>query len=529
MKTVFILLLLAGTTFAQVLNPFVSHPPIPQFKDGVSVGNFDSSTNWQEISGMAPATLPANSAYFWVVSDSPANMLACVSKVNASNQGVWTLTSAPAFSDIEDVATARISGQSYVYVADFGDNGNARATFNLFRCKEPAVTGSDGSIAAVDYETITCAYPGGGGAPSHKDAECLLVDPDTGDMYVITKREAVPGVYQLLHAASYSGTQTLTDMGNMFDIPDITTVPLGATACNVTSGSISRSGKEIVVKNYDATYYFARPDKTVSIMTTLQQTPVQINYVGGGSSSGTYLKRSHPSAEPQGEGTCWDQDDQNLFSCSEYISTEGSTASRYPLFRYDRISAAPTTITFQEGVSPTGAYAGTLDTYIWDTNPTTDNGAGTSMVVDTAIGVETDQRKALLKFDISAIPTTAKVVSATLELYINTEGQGWKFHKMLVTWGESSTYNSLTAGIDNDGTDAATAADCINGINLDTLTGTTRNNMLVDTVQAWVSNPSSNFGWVIEQIDSSTGDGVQFDTSEGATASRRPKLTVKYN
>lgn len=494
----------------------------PYFTDGLSVGNLTSTANWQEISGLARPNHTANQGYLWLISDSPANMLAAISVADASNQGVWTLTGAPAFTDWEDISSARVGGIPYLYVADFGDNGNARATFNIFRIVEPVITGSNSSTSS--FETITCAYPAGS-LPSHKDAELLLVDPDNGDMYVVTKREAVAGVYYLAHASSYTGTQTLTDLGNMFDIPDVTTVPLGATACNVVAGCISSDGREIIVKNYDKAYYFARPSKSVSIYTTLTQTPVEISYVGGGSVS---PKKSHPSQEPQGESICFSYDGNSLFTASEFLSTEGSTSTRYPLFKYDRIRKVPTTVTFQEGVSPTAGYTGTLDTYIWDTNPSTDNGGGVSMVVDTAIGTENDQRKGLLKFDISAIPTSARVVSAQLDLYINTEGQGFKFHKMLVSFVESSTYNSLTGGIDNDGAEAAVAADCMNGINLDTVVGTVRNNMVISTVQEWVSNPSTNFGWMIEQIDSSTGDGVQFDTSEGVTSSRRPKLTIKY-
>jgi hypothetical protein len=52
-----------------------------------------------------------------------------------------------------------------------GDNNNARATFNIHRCVEPAITGSDGTILSGDIQTIVCAYPGGAGAPTHKDAE----------------------------------------------------------------------------------------------------------------------------------------------------------------------------------------------------------------------------------------------------------------------------------------------------------------------------------------------------------------------
>jgi len=136
----------------------VSNELVPFWFDGLSVGNLDNSANWQEISGMATPQKAANANYLWVISDSPANMLACVLASNGSNQGVYTLTNPPAYSDWEDLSSGTVNGQPYLYVADFGDNGNARATFNIFRIKEPTITGAGGAIAEADYETITIRY-----------------------------------------------------------------------------------------------------------------------------------------------------------------------------------------------------------------------------------------------------------------------------------------------------------------------------------------------------------------------------------
>jgi hypothetical protein len=213
---------------------------------------------------------------------------------------------------------------------------------------EPQITGGDGTIPAGDIHTIVCAYPGGAGAPTHKDAECLIVDPDSGDLFISTKRESIPGVYYLPHQSTYTGTQTLQYLGKMWDVPDISTVPLAATACNVVGGTISSDGKDILIKNYDAIYYFARPDKAASIYTALTQTPAQVSYVGGGSVS---PKKS----EPQGEAVCFSYGDLDYFTASEFLATEGSTGSRFPLFKYTRLSKAATTATFQDGVAPDAA------------------------------------------------------------------------------------------------------------------------------------------------------------------------------
>ena len=98
---------------------------ISQWKDGVSVGNFDNSANWQELSGCTTPRNPLNSSYMWVMSDHPADMIAAVSAANASNQGVWTLTGAATSVDWEDVESQTVGGIHYLYVMDFGNNPSA--------------------------------------------------------------------------------------------------------------------------------------------------------------------------------------------------------------------------------------------------------------------------------------------------------------------------------------------------------------------------------------------------------------------
>lgn len=502
----------------------------PHWYDGVSQGNFETSANWQELSGGTTPFLAANANYSWICSDSPANMIAAVLNSNASNQGVLTLTGATAMVDLEDITSASIGGVNYLYGMDMGNNPNtadsrgAGIDLRIFRIVEPTITGSNQST--TNFIEINCAFPGVNG-PTLRDCEASFVDPIDGKLYIITKRDATQRVYSLPHAASYTGTQTLTYECTMTSIAESRTTPLTTTPCYAVSACISPNGKEILVKNYMTLYYFPRNVATQTVAQALQQSLVVVPaYPGGGTFPAP--KTSHPNAEPQGEAVWYSPDGRDLYTCSEYLSTEGSSATTYPLFKYSRASAVPTTVSFQDGVAPTAGYAGTLDTYIWDTTPSTTYGTGVSMVVDTAVGVESDQRKALLKFDLSSIPTTATVIGAKLELYINTEGQGFKFHKMLVDWDESSTYTSLSGPIDNDGIKAAVAEDCRNGVNLDTVTGTVRNNMRLSTVQDWITNPANNFGWVIEQVTSATGDGVQLDTRQSVTSTRRPKLTIRY-
>ena len=237
-------------------------------------------------------------------------------------------------------------------------------------------------------------------------------------------------------------------------------------------------------------------------------------------------RRIDHNQEPQGEAICYDYSGVNFYTASEYVAAEGSSASAYPLFKYVRVGRVPTTATFQDGVSPTAGYAGTVDTYVWDTNASTSYGTETTFVADTAVGIETDQRWGLLKFDISSIPTSATVIGVRLDLFISTEGSGWKLFKSTADFTESSTYNSFTLAAIN-ATIAGTVEHAF-GTEMNTLTVSVRHNPLVATVQDWVTTPANNFGWLLKATDLAGGDGQQFSSRTNATTANRPKLIVRY-
>ncbi len=499
----------------------------PYWAGVLSRGNIANGVSLQEISGIDTCRLPANNGKFIVVSDAPANSLTILND-DGSTLGTITLTGANTggLSDWEENASCWIDNKAMHVVGNFGDNGNARATFELIFWEENITLTGNHTFAQV---TVTCQFPGAN-APTHKDCEAIIFDAIERKVSVITKRDAVQKVYSLAYQdpATYVGTQTMVYEGAMTSLPSSTTSPLGATLCYAVGATISPDGTEILVKGYDKTYIFPRNIATQTVMQALQQPLVEVvAYCGGG--SGT-PKKSHPSAEPQGEAVCYTQNGRDLRFASEYLTGDGSSATTFPFFGAARLSRAPTRWEFQQGVAPSAAYTGCQDTTVWDTNPGTNYGADATFTVDTAPGVETDQRKGLLQFLITAIPVGETVVQAWLELYIAVEGQGWKLHKMLIPWTSASTYTSLGGPIDNNGTKAAVALDCQNGLNLDTVQlVTTRNNMNasgIATIQDWVNNPANNNGWLIEQISSATGDGIQFASAEAAVAAQRPKLVV---
>ena len=203
------------------------------------------------------------------------------------------------------------------------------------------------------------------------------------------------------------------------------------------------------------------------------------------------------------------------------------SSSRQPTTNGGRAPAS-LTLTFQQGV---GGYSGATDTYIHATDPTNHAGSAT-LTVDVSPGPQ----QALVRFGAlfasegGPIPTGSTITSATLTINIsNASASTIGFHPMLQPWADTALYATFgsapwnaTAGIQLDNVEAATAADASRSfpaLGPQTVDVTAR-------VQAWAADPSSNFGWVVnETVD----DSVVFDSSEGATAGNRPQLSVTYD
>ncbi|HEX5373331.1 MAG TPA: DUF4347 domain-containing protein, partial [Aquabacterium sp.] len=167
------------------------------------------------------------------------------------------------------------------------------------------------------------------------------------------------------------------------------------------------------------------------------------------------------------------------------------------------------TVTFQEGVS---SYTGTQDTYIDKAAPTTSHATSTGLQVDD--GTPNDMQS-LVRFDniigSAQIPLGSTITSATLTVYVtnNDTADDVTIHKMLVTWDESSTYNSLSSGVATNGVEA----DSSGLFTLDAgISGAANFTGLASSVQAW-ANGGTNYGWVIVTGDANA-DNWTFASSE---------------
>jgi len=185
-----------------------------------------------------------------------------------------------------------------------------------------------------------------------------------------------------------------------------------------------------------------------------------------------------------------------------------------------------TTVTFQDGVS---GYTGTRDTYTYQISPATVRGAENLIIQDrNPSSVPEDERTSLLRFDLSTIPANSTIVSAQLDFYVDSEGQGFNMFRMKVPWNEATT---SFASIGNrhflpEGNDAEIAVSAF-WPGVDGYTGPITVTVPPSQISDWVNGVMVNNGWLMTSAHHD--DGVQLRSSEHATIANRPKLTVVYN
>ena len=184
--------------------------------------------------------------------------------------------------DWEDMAIGMgpETGKNYIYLADIGDNAAIfENQYYIYRFIEPQSLNEK----VINFDKIAFQYPDGS-----RDAECILLDPATKDIYIVTKREFNVRLYQLPYPQSITEVQVAKFVQN---------IPLQI----ITSGGISSDGKEIVLRNYEAIYYWYRKENESIIAALARSRDKLLPYVN----------------ESQGEGFCFDKENKGYFTCSE--------------------------------------------------------------------------------------------------------------------------------------------------------------------------------------------------------------------
>jgi hypothetical protein len=263
-----------------------------------------AASDLPEISGIVDSR--ANPDTFWVHNDKGnASNFYAISH-SGSRLGTFPLAGAP-LGDWEDIAIgAKPGGGNYLYLGDIGDNNSNRPFITVYRTDEPQST-VGATIPAGNFTALHLQYPGG-----PRDAESLFVDPLSGDMFVITKRTAIPEIYSVPSSAfdNPGETVTLTALGN-----------LGGALRSPTAADISPDGRFILVRSSNTFYkgYLFERGAGQSVADALHGPGIEFTL----------------GAERQGEAIGWAAD-----GASFYTSSESDDQPTSPIYSY-AFSAPP--------------------------------------------------------------------------------------------------------------------------------------------------------------------------------------------
>jgi hypothetical protein len=225
-----------------------------------------------EASGVAVSR--QDSTLLWTHNDSGDTNRIFLLKNDGTYMGTLYLAGAEN-RDWEDIAIGPgpDTMKHYIYVADIGDNKARHPIKNIYRFPEPDITaaGTNESWVSTDVEKISFTYPDS----IKMDAETILIDPWTKDIYILSKREFPVVVYRLPFPQSITDTMVAQKYG---------TLPF----YRVTAGDISSDGQEIIIKTYEKVFLWTRVPGQ-SMADAFRQPPIRIPY----------------TPEPQGEAIAW--------------------------------------------------------------------------------------------------------------------------------------------------------------------------------------------------------------------------------
>ena len=250
------------------------------FSEGISKGQVDNPSI-DEASGLAASR--SNPGFLWTHNDSGDSarifLIDSLGKYKASVylEGVNN-------RDWEDIAVGPgpDSTKSYIYLGEIGDNDAIYEFKYIYRFIEPMISQIENKISVLKFDSIKFTLPGG-----PRDTEALMIDPQTNDLYLFSKREHAINLYKLSYP--YSTTETVSAEEVLSALP----------FSRIVAADFSADGNEILIKSYTQVFYWKRKNEPVSEL--LKKEAIILPY----------------TVEPQGESIAFSYDGKGYYTISE--------------------------------------------------------------------------------------------------------------------------------------------------------------------------------------------------------------------
>jgi hypothetical protein len=243
----------------------------PRFGSGERIGSL-SPKELTEASGLAVSRRDPDLLFTHNDSGDGARLFAL--SVAGGLRGSFTLAGVDAV-DLEDLAfgPGPVPGADYLYLGDLGDNDwdkkKARRQVAIYRLREPVLPADASApvtrtIPEPEIEALVLEY-----ADKPRNAEALLVDPESGEIVVVTKSsDGVSRVYTLPSEEQVWLSPSEAALGLEPSIlRPVLTLRFGkggerpikeASDPKVTAGDVSADGSEILLRTYSDAYLWIR-------------------------------------------------------------------------------------------------------------------------------------------------------------------------------------------------------------------------------------------------------------------------------
>lgn len=210
-----------------------------------------------EISGMAPSAL--HPGVMWVHNDSGDNAKLYALKLNdCSIVGELSLQGVSA-RDFEGLAAGvDLNGRPVLWVGDIGDNRDSWSDVSIYRIREPKKLGNtSGQVKRYRFTYDDRPH----------NAETILADPQSQQIWIVTKQLASGSIYALPKKMKKTGINIAKK--------------IGSTSGLITDGAMKPDGTGFVLRDYfDSQFYFGKP-------------------------AGELVQEIELPAQPQGEAIAW--------------------------------------------------------------------------------------------------------------------------------------------------------------------------------------------------------------------------------
>lgn len=224
-----------------------------------------SDSRLVEVSGIDESY--TNPGYFWTHNDSDSDPIIYLIDKEGNIHMEVTLEGIEN-RDWEEIVTVNNGEQSFIYVAETGDNRAVHESVSLIQLEEPIFNSATSNVPREKLKIMQFKY-----AEGARDAEAVLYDYQKQEFVLVTKREK--------HAMVYSFPFEINPTPMVIKAKG--TVP----SRNFTAADMNEKG-ELLLKHYDSIFYWGQSSKP-AVDRILDWNPRTIDY----------------TPEPQGEAICW--------------------------------------------------------------------------------------------------------------------------------------------------------------------------------------------------------------------------------